>query len=100
MDSGQLFLVYSRLILGACAAFLAIILWSKTRDMAWMLVVLGTIIAYMEIVCPILESSGVSVANSLLIGSIPLAAILLTTLRMALFIAALLIVVVRRYRQQ
>ena len=100
MDSGQVVFVYSRLILGALAAFLAIMLWSKTRDTAWMLIVIGTITAYIEIVYSILELLGITAHYGLFIGSVPLVAILLTALRMVFFIAAFLIMVVRQYRHQ
>jgi hypothetical protein len=96
MDPGQVVFVYSRLILGALAAFLAIMLWSKTRDTAWMLIVIGTITAYIEIVYSILELFGIAVHYGLFIGSVPLVAILLTTLRMFFFIVAFLTMVVRR----
>jgi len=98
MDSGQIVLAYSRLILGAVAAFLAIMLWSKTRDAAWMLIVVGTITAYIEIVYSILELLGITAHYGLFIDSVPLVTIVLTSLRMALFIAAFLILVVRQYR--
>ena len=80
--------MYSRLVLGAAAAFLAIMLWARTRNAAWMLIVAGTIVAYIEIVCSVMELSGFS--------AVPLVAILLPALRMVFFTAAFLIMVVRR----
>ena len=100
MDSGQILFVYSRLILGAVAAFLAIMLWAKTRDIAWMILVIGTIIAYIEIVHSVLETLGIAASYSLMIGSVPLAAILLAVLRMLFFIAAFLVMVIRHYRRK
>jgi hypothetical protein len=100
MDSGQIIFVYSRLILGALAAFLAIMLWAKTRDIAWMLLVIGTIIAYIEIVYSVLETLGISAAYGLMIGSVPLVAILLSVMRMLFFISAFLVMVVRHYRRK
>jgi hypothetical protein len=100
MDSGQMLFVYSRLILGAVAAFLAIMLWAKTRDIAWMLLVIGTITAYIEIVYSVLETLGISAHYGLMIDSVPLAAILLSALRMLFFIAAFLVMVVRQYRKK
>jgi hypothetical protein len=88
MDWGQIISVYSRLVLGAAAAFLAIMLWTKKRDAPWALIAAGTITAYGEIVYSVVESSG--------FGAAPLAAILLATLRMIFFIAAFLIMIVRR----
>ena len=96
MDLGQAIFVYSRLILGAVAAFLAIMLWSKTRDIAWILVVIGTITAYIEIVYSILDMrgfiSGVFPAGV----SVQPAAILLPCIRLLFFIAAFLVMVIRR----
>jgi hypothetical protein len=100
MDSGQIVFVYSRLILGAAAAFLAIMLWAKTRDIAWMLLVIGTIIAYIEVVYSVLETLGISASYGLMIGSVSLATILLSALRMLFFIAAFLVMVVRVYRRK
>ena len=89
--------VYSRLILGALTAFFAIVLWSKTRDVAWMLVAIGAIIMYVEIVYSILELLGM--AAGMIIGSVSLAAILLPALRMVFFIVAFMVMVARRQRQ-
>jgi hypothetical protein len=100
MDSGQIIFVYSRLILGAAAAFLAIMLWTKTRDIAWMLIVIGTITAYIEVVYSVLETLGISASYGLMIGSVPLAAILLGSLRILFFIAAFLVMVIRQYRRK
>ena len=96
MDAGQLIFVYSRLILGALAAFLAIMLWAKTRDIAWMFVVVGTIVMYVEIVHSILGHLGIAAGNVLAVGSVPLAEILLAILRLAFFAAAFLVMVTRR----
>jgi hypothetical protein len=99
MDAGQVVFISTRLILGALASFFAIMLWSKTRDAAWMLMVIGTIVAYIEIVYSILDLFGISGGN-ILIGSVPLVVILLPALRMIFFIAAFLIMVIRRYRNR
>ena len=98
MDAGQLLFISSRLILGAFASFFAIMLWSKTRDVAWMLMVIGTIAAYIETVYSILDLFGISGGRTLYIGSVPLAAILLPSLRTIFFIAAFVVMVIRRYR--
>ncbi|MDR2477403.1 MAG: hypothetical protein LBD18_06435 [Treponema sp.] len=93
MDLGQTILVFSRLVLGALAAFFAIMLWSKTRDMAWMLVVIGTIAAYIGIVYSIMEMAGIAGSR---IGSVSVAAIVLPALPAAFYIAAFLVKVTRR----
>ena len=98
MDAGQITYILSQLILGALASFLAIMLWSKTRDIVWMFIVIGTIAAYIEIIYSILNHFGFINADFLLIGSVSLAAIVLPSLRMIFFIAAFFVMVVKRCR--
>ena len=97
MDSGQIVFIVSRLSLGALAAFLAIMLWSKTRDIAWMLIVIGTIASYVETVYSILNLFGVGSETFFSIGSVPFMSILLPCLPIIFFIAAFAVMVVRKY---
>ena len=99
MDTGQIVFIVSRLSTGALAAFFAIMLWSKTRDVAWMLIVIGTIVAYVETVYSILDIFGIT-GEQLSIGSVPLAVILLPNLRTTFFIAAFVVMVVRKLRRR
>lgn len=99
MDSGQLVFILSRLVLGAAASFLAIMLWSRTRDAAWMLVVAGTIAAYVDTVYAILNLFGVNGGGFLVIGSVPLLSIVLPCLPTVFFIAAFAVMVARKYRR-
>jgi hypothetical protein len=99
MDSGQVIYISSRLILGALASFFAIMVWSKTRDVAWMLMVIGTIAAYVETVYSILLLMGITGNNILTIGSVPLVSILLPCLPTVFFIAAFMVMVIRKYRR-
>ena len=99
MDSGQIVYIVCRLTLGAAAAFLAIMLWSRTRDMAWMFVIVGVLTSYVEVVYSILEPLGISGGNILSIGSRPIASILFPCLPMVFFIIAFTIMVVRKYRR-
>ena len=98
MDAGQAISISSRLVLTAVAVFLAIILWSKIRDMAWMFIVIGIVAVYIEIIYSILGFFGLNGANTLLIGSVPLAAILLRSLWIIFFIAAFVVMIKRQYR--
>jgi hypothetical protein len=100
MDSGQVTYIISRLALGALASFFAIMLWSKTRDIAWMLMVIGTIAAYVETVYSILELFGITSGAVLSIGSVPLVSIVLPCLPTVFFIAAFAVMVVRKYRHR
>jgi hypothetical protein len=98
MDSGQVIYIVTRLILGALASFFAIMLWSKTRDVAWMLMVIGTIAAYVETVYSILLLMGITGGNILSVGSVPLMSIILPCLPTIFFIAAFVVMVVRKLR--
>jgi hypothetical protein len=100
MDTGEIIYISSRLFLGAVAAFFAIILWSKTRDVAWMLMVIGTIAAYAEIVYSILDIFGITGVNLPSIGSVPLASIVLPNLPAVFFIAAFVVMVARKFRHR
>ena len=98
MDTGQLVYVISRLSLGALAAFFAILLWSKTRDVAWMFMVIGAIAAYVDTVYSILVLFGITGTNLLSIGSMPVISIILPCLPMVFFIAAFAVMIIRKYR--
>ena len=99
MDSGQVIYIISRLSLGALASFLAIMLWSKTRDVAWMFMVIGAISVYVETVYSILMILGITGKNLFMVGSLPLASIVLPFLPAVFFISAFTVMVVRKYRR-
>jgi hypothetical protein len=96
MDTGQLIYILSRLILGALAAFLAIMVWSKTRDAAWMLMAIGAIAAYAEIVHSILGVFGITGGAAPAAGSVSAAALALANLPTCFFIAAFLVMIIRK----
>jgi len=98
MDLGQAIYVLSRLALGAIASFFAIMLWARTRDIAWMLMVIGIIAAYVETIHAILNVFGIGGGNIVVIGSMPLVSIILPNLPMVFFIAAFAVAVFRKYR--
>ena len=99
MDSGQFVYTISRLSLGALAAFFAILLWTKTRDAAWMLVVAGVITAYAETVYSVLTLLGFTGINRLSTGSMPFMSILLPCLPPVFFIAAFAVMVFKKYQR-
>ena len=100
MDSGLFIYIIVRLALGALAAFFAIMLWSRTRDLAWMLIVIGTIAVYVETVFSILALFGVTGNSEITIGSMPLTAILLPNLPTIFFLSAFIVMVSRQYRKE
>lgn len=96
MDSGQTVFIICQLAFGAAATFLAIMLWSKTRDAAWMLIIIGAIIAYIEIVYSILGIFGLSDGDYFLIGSVPVVSFALPLIRMGFFIAAFAVMIFKQ----
>ena len=59
MDPTGLQMVIS-IVTGAVATFCAIMLWPRTRDLAWMLIIIGTIVHYGAIIFQALEVFGVA----------------------------------------
>jgi len=97
MDTGEVLYIVLRLLLGALAAFFAIMLWSKTRDVAWMLMVVGTIAAYAETGYAILQTFGITDGRG---GAMPLASIILPNVPTSFYIAAFAVMVVRKSRRR
>jgi hypothetical protein len=89
----------SRLILGAAAVFFALVLWSKTRDIVWMLVVIGVIAGYAETVYSVLQNFGITGQAGPVVGSVPFLSILLSNLPAAFFLAAFVTALTRKYRR-
>ena len=91
-----------RLILGALATFFGILLWSKTRDAAWILVILGILVSYAEIIFSTLQQFGIVHFESLLIPLLPdvpldqILQVVLLNLPLLLYTVAFIILVSRR----
>ncbi len=96
MGTEQAILMLSRFVLGALGTFLAIMVWSKTRDAAWMLIVVGTVAHYGEVVFSALETLGVVRLDVVRVSGIALFPLVLTNLPMFFFILAFLVIVSRR----
>jgi hypothetical protein len=97
MSAGDTTLLASRLLVAAVAAFLAILLWSRTRDLAWMLVVIGVVASYAEILFDLLSRLGIVDESRYSLLGLPLGRILLSNLPF-LFLCAALVVMIRRKR--
>ena len=87
----------SRLLFGAFATFCAILLWSRTRDMAWTLVIVGTIVSYAGIVWGTLATFGIIDETAFALRGVPVVRIALADLP-PLFIGIGFIVAVARRR--
>jgi hypothetical protein len=96
MSSGDTILLVSRLATSAVTAFLAILLWSRTRDLAWMLIVIGVISAYADILFDLLSRLGlVDEARFAPLG-VPVGRIILSNLPYVFLCAALAVMIKRK----
>ncbi len=59
MERYELVALVTRLVLGGFATFFAILLWSGTRDGAWMLVIMSAILHYGNVMYETLRIFGV-----------------------------------------
>ncbi len=96
MHHEQMVMILSKLISGFVATFLSIVLWSKTRDTAWMFIVLGTIVAYGEIVFLTLRSFGVVETEILVVSGVSVFEIVLANLPVLSYSVAFVIMILRR----
>ncbi len=88
----------TRLIIGAITTLFAIILWSKTRDAAWICVVMAVILAYVEIIFTTFRNLGILRDESFMLWGVPgLAVIQIVLLNapLVLLIIAFIILIVR-----
>jgi len=70
----------SRLALGAFATFGAILLWSRTRDLAWTFLIIAAILTYAEIVLATLRGFGILGEDLLAYRGVPVLQIALANL--------------------
>ena len=96
MGDQEVILMLSRFVIGALATFMAILVWSRTRDTAWMLIVVGTVAYYGEVVFSALESLGLVRLDRVTVGDVAVFPIVLANLPMFFFILAFLVMVARR----
>ncbi|MBQ7158132.1 MAG: hypothetical protein IJS09_01720 [Treponema sp.] len=97
MEQSEIILYIIKLILSGIAAFLAIALWSKTRDAAWMSLVAGAITGYAGMVFELLVKMGIIIAGGIQIADIPLSTLLFAIIPTLFFILAF-ILMLRRTR--
>ena len=95
----SLVFIISRLVFGAGATFLAIILWSRTRDTAWMFIVVGTIFRYGQIMYDTFSLFGIVRADIVLIPGYLGIDSVLENLPYVFFIVAFIIMIRRTFRK-
>ena len=96
MDSIAFSQYASHLVLGAFATFSAILLWSRTRDMAWTFLIIGAIVSYADIVFSTLRGFGVLGGDLLSFSGYPVLQLALANIPLLFFGIGFLIAVSRR----
>jgi hypothetical protein len=96
MSAADTVLLVSRLATAAVAAFLAILLWSRTRDLAWMLIVIGVISSYADILFDLLSRLGLVEEARFALFGLPIGRILLSNLPYLFLCSALLVMIARK----
>ncbi|MFP4643368.1 MAG: hypothetical protein ACLFM0_03325 [Spirochaetales bacterium] len=84
------------LVVGAIATFLAILLWSRTRDIAWMFVVIGTIVHYASVVFEGLAIVGVLDLDTVMVAEVSVGRVVLAAAPMTFFVVAFAIMLSRK----
>ena len=92
MGTGETLLIYSQLILGALAVFLNIMIWSKTRDIAWLFFLFFVFVSYIEIIYSILKMMQIIAGD--------LTELLLPSLKTAFLTIAFLVIIIRQYNNK
>ena len=90
----------TRLFIGAVGTFCAILLWSRTRDVSWVLVVIGVLISYAGIIFDTLDRFGLVTLDDLEVAGLPALSLIqavLSNFPMLLYALAF-IIVLRRSR--
>jgi hypothetical protein len=96
MQFGDTVMLLSRLVVGALATFLAIILWSRTRDTAWMFVIIGTIMAYGETVFSALELFGLVRRDLMVISGVSMVKLVLVNLPLVFYSVGFVVMILRK----
>ncbi len=96
MELAEFALLLSRLATGAIATFFAILLWSQTRDVSWVLVIIGTLVSYAEIVFTTLETFGVVKADFFPQLDFPVFEMVLVNLPLVFLTLAFISVIVKK----
>ena len=96
MSQSEMILYAVKLILGGITALAAVMLYSKTKDGAWISLIAGFVSLYVAFVYELLQDLGISIPHEIYIMEIPLTALVLTVLPGLFFILAFAIMLTRK----
>ena len=83
-------------MLGTIAAVFAIMIWARSRDTAWLFIVLAVLANYLNVLYSMLRTFGV--VSAVRIGSVPVLTIVFDALPCIFLIITFVIVIIRKYK--
>ena len=98
MQQSEIILYIIKLLIGGIVAFLAIALWSKTRDAAWMAIVAASVTSYAGIVYDMVTKFGIVFMEGIMFFGINLSTLLFTVIPGIFYIIAFIIMLRRSGR--
>lgn len=101
MSENEILFFIIKLFLGGVIAFLAILLWGRTRDFSWMFLVLAAVTGYSALVFDLLLRLGVVSSRDVLVLGIyiPLARLVLAVLPSLFVIIAFILMLIKTRRR-
>jgi hypothetical protein len=95
MEIKDIVMILSQISFGAIATFLAILYWSHTRDIAWMLIIIAVIIQYVQIMYFTFKLFGVLDSEIFIVRDILDIGTLLSVMPLGFVSAAFIVMLVR-----
>ncbi len=95
MTKSEMILYLLKLVLGGTAAFLAVMLWSKTKDAAWSAIVAGAVTEYAGLVYNMLIDLYVILPCEAALLGIPLTTLIFNVIPEMFFITAFILMLRR-----
>lgn len=89
-----------KLLIGFIAALISVLLWSKTRDGAWLTMVIGVVFLYIDTILEILNEFGFILYKSLQFGDIEILPLLFEALPFLFFAIGMFLFLLRIRKTQ
>jgi len=99
MAARDIVIILSQISFGAAATFLAILYWSHTRDIAWMLIIVSVIVQYGQIMYSTFRMFGILGGDIFIIKDVLDVETLLSVVPL-IFISSAFIVLLVRFKNE
>ncbi|MCI6798102.1 MAG: hypothetical protein ACI4MA_09305 [Treponema sp.] len=93
MNYGQIVIFGAKLVFGGIAAFLAILLWSKTRRAGWLCLSSSVLISYAGIIYEMMVDMGILSAGNFFVYGIPVLRLCFAVVPALFLITALILII-------